>query len=66
MLSPQPGGLARASLHDYRLGQMLEALCAANLTHMFGAIALQTLAVCAIPTSWLHQDTTTVALSGAY
>jgi hypothetical protein len=59
------GGRARESLHDYRLGQLLDALCAANLHQVFGAIALKALAVSAIPTPWLHQDTTTVALSGA-
>src|ERR671926_1152216 len=61
----QPG-LARASLHDYRLGQILDALFAANLNRVFGAIALNALAVYAIPTPWLHQDTTAIALYGAY
>jgi transposase len=61
----QPG-LTRASLHDYRLGQILDALFAANLNRVFGAIALNALAVYAIPTPWLHQDTTTIALYGAY
>ena len=61
----QPG-LARASLHDYRLGQILDALFAANLNRVFGAIALNALAVYAIPTPWLHQDTTTITLYGAY
>ena len=36
----QPG-LERASLHDYRLGQILDALFAANLNRVFGAIALE-------------------------
>ena len=45
----QPG-LARASLHDYRLGQILDALFAANLNRVFGAIALNALEVYAIPT----------------
>src|SRR5262245_18382470 len=36
----QPG-LTRTSLHDYRLGQILEGLFAANLNRVFGAIALQ-------------------------
>lgn len=58
--------LARESLNDYRLGQILDALFAANLNQVFGAIALQALAVYAIPTPWLHQDTTTVVLYGAY
>src|SRR5262252_6937777 len=60
----QPG-LARASLHDYRLGQILDALFAANLNLVFGAIALNALEVYAIPTSWLHQDTTSLSLYGA-
>jgi transposase len=61
----QPG-LARASLHDYRLGQILDALFAAQLNRVFGAIALNALEVYAISTSWLHQDTTTITLYGAY
>jgi transposase len=61
----QPG-LARASLHDYRLGQILDALFAAHLNRVFGAIALNALEVYAIATPWLHQDTTTITLCGAY
>src|SRR5215211_7243916 len=61
----QPG-LARASLHDYRLGQLLDALFAANLNRVYGAIALKALEVYAISTPWLHQDTTTITLYGAY
>lgn len=61
----QPG-LTRASLHDYRLGHVLDALFAANLNRVFGAVALNALAVYALPTPWLHQDTTTIALYGAY
>ena len=61
----QPG-LTRASLHDYRLGQILEALFAAHLNRVFGAIALNALDVYAISTPWLHQDTTTIPLYGAY
>src|SRR4029450_9013965 len=61
----QPG-LARASLHDYRLGHILDALFAANLNKVFSALALKALEVYAIPTPWLHQDTTTIALYGAY
>src|ERR671933_2345262 len=61
----QPG-LTRASLHDYRLGHILDALLAANLNKVFSALALSALAVYAIPTPWLHQDTTTIALYGAY
>lgn len=61
----QPG-LTRASLHDYRLGHILDALFAANLNRVFGAIALKALEVYAISTPWLHQDTTTIVLYGAY
>src|SRR5499427_8715077 len=61
----QPG-LTRASLHDYRLGQILEALFAAQLNRVFGAIALNALEVYALSTPWLHQDTTTITLYGAY
>jgi hypothetical protein len=61
----QPG-LNRTSLHDYRLGQLLDALFAAHLNRVFGAIALNALEVYAIPTPWLHQDTTTITLYGAY
>jgi transposase len=59
-------GLAPESLNDYRLGQILEALFAANLNRLFGAVALKALAVYAIPTPWIHQDTTTISLYGAY
>ena len=61
----QPG-LTRAALHDYRLGHILDALFAANLNKVFSAVALKALEVYAIPTPWLHQDTTTIALYGAY
>jgi hypothetical protein len=60
----QPG-LTRASLHDYRLGQILDALFAAHLNRVFGAIALNALEVYALSTPWLHQDTTTITLYGA-
>jgi transposase len=59
-------GLQRLSLNDYRLGQILAALFAANLNQVFGAVALKALEVYAISTPWLHQDTTTIALYGAY
>jgi transposase len=59
-------GLTRTSLHDYRLGHILDALFAANLNKVFSAIALKALEVYALPTPWLHQDTTTIALYGAY
>jgi hypothetical protein len=38
----QPG-LTRTSIHDTRLGQILDALFAANLNRVFGVIALNTL-----------------------
>jgi transposase len=59
-------GLTRASLHDYRLGRILDALFAANLNKVLSALARQALEVYAIPTPWLHQDTTTITLCGAY
>jgi transposase len=59
-------GLQRESLNDYRLGQILEALFAANLNRVFGAVALKALEVYSIETPWLHQDTTTISLYGAY
>ena len=59
MLPLLQGGLERASLNDDRLGQILEALFAAQLNRVFGAIALNALEVYALLTPWLHQDTTT-------
>ena len=56
----QPG-LTRAALNDYRLGHILDALFAANLNKVLSAVALKALKVYAIPTPWLHQDTTTIA-----
>src|SRR5436309_11782277 len=61
----QPG-LTRASLTDYRLGHILDALSAANLNAVLRAVALHALAVDAIPTHWRHAATTTIALYGAY
>src|ERR671935_2734169 len=61
----QPG-LTRAALNDYRLGHILDALFAANLNKVYSAVALKALEVYAIPTPWLHQDTTTILLYGAY
>ena len=66
MLSLLQSGLTSTALNDYRLGQILDALFAANLHRVFGAVALQALEVYAIPTPWLHQDTTTITLYGAY
>ena len=65
MLTLLQPGLTRAALNDYRLGHILDAVFAANLNTVFGAVALQALEVYAIPTPWLHQDTTTIALYGA-
>jgi hypothetical protein len=59
-------GLTRASLHDDRLGPILDALFAAHRNRVFGAIALKALAVYALPTPWLPQETTTMALYGVY
>ena len=61
----QPG-LEMLSVHDTRLGQILDALFAANLNEVFGAIALKTLEIYAISTPWIHHDTTTISLYGAY
>jgi transposase len=66
MLSLLQPGLQRLSLNDYRLGQILDALFAANLNKVFSALALQALAIYALPTLWIHQDTTTITLYGAY
>jgi len=66
MLPLLQDGLERASLNDYRLGQILEALFAAQLNRVFGAIALNALDIYALSTPWLHQDTTTITLYGAY
>jgi Domain of unknown function (DUF4277) len=60
----QPG-LTPASLHEYRLGQSLEALLAAQLNRVCGAIALNALEVYALSTPWLPQETTTLTLYGA-
>ena len=62
LLQPE---LARAALTDDRLGHILEALFAAHLHKVFGVVALKALAVSALPPPGLHQDTTTMALSGA-
>ena len=63
LLQPE---LTRTALNDYRLGHIFDALFAANLNKVFSAIALKALEVYAIPTPWLHQDTTTIRLYGAY
>jgi transposase len=66
MLPLLQSGLERTALNDYRLGQILDALFAANLNRVFGAVALRALEVYAIPTPWFHQDTTTITLYGAH
>jgi hypothetical protein len=48
------------------VGSDLDALFAATLHRVLGAVALKALAVSAIPTPWLHQDTTTITWYGAY
>jgi hypothetical protein len=60
-----PPGLTRSSIHDTRLGHILDTLFAATRNRVFGAIALTTLETSAISTPWLHQETTTLALYGA-
>jgi len=59
-------GFTRAALNDDRLGHSLDALCAAHLNPVFGAVALKALEVYAIPAPWRPQDTTTLARDGAY
>lgn len=66
MLSLLQPGLPRESLHEYRLGQILDALFAASLNRVFSTVALKALKIYAIPTSWIHQETTTIALYGVY
>ena len=56
--------LTYTALHDDRLGQSLDALFAANLHRVFGAVALKALEVYALPTLWLHQDTTITLYGG--
>ncbi len=66
MLGLLQPGLSPQSLHDTRLDQSLDALFDANLHDVFSAISLRVLATYQIATPWLHQDTTTIALYGAY
>jgi transposase len=61
----QPG-LEATSVHDARVGQILDVLFAANLNQVFSAIALKALETYAISTPWIHHDTTTISLYGAY
>jgi transposase len=66
MLELLQPGLEPHSLHDTRLGQTLDALYEANLNQVFSAIALRTLETYQVETPWIHQDTTTIGLYGAY
>jgi len=50
-----PPGFTRAALHDDRFGHRLDALCAAPLTRLLRALALNALEGYAIPTPWLPQ-----------
>jgi hypothetical protein len=61
----QPG-LERPSVHETRVGQSLDAVFAAPLHEVFGAMALKTLELEAISPPWMHHETTPIALSGAY
>ena len=65
MVTTLQPGLTCVRPNDY-LGYILDALFAANLNTVFGAVALKALEVYAISTPWLHQDTTTIAPYGAY
>src|SRR5207244_3477417 len=47
----QPG-LTRASLNDYRLGHILDALFGANLNRVFSALALKAFRGYSIPAPW--------------
>jgi hypothetical protein len=60
----QPG-LTRAARNDDRLGPILEALLAAKLNQVCSAVALNAVAVEAIPTPGRQQDTTPIRLYGA-
>jgi len=66
MVALLPPGLTRAALKDHCLGHILDALFTANLNKVFSAVALKALEVYTIATPWYHQDTTTIALYGAY
>jgi transposase len=66
MLELLQPGLEPHSLHDTRLGQSLDALFDATLNQVFSAIALRTLETYQVETPWIHQDTTTIGLYGAY
>jgi transposase len=66
MLELLQPGLEPLSLHDTRLGQPLDALFDANLNQVFSPIALRTLETYQVATPWIHQDTTTITLYGAY
>ncbi len=61
----QPG-LEPLSVHETRLGQMLDALFRAKRNQVFSAMALKALETYTISTPWMHQDTTTISLYRAY
>lgn len=61
----RPPGLTRAARNDSRLGHRRAALCAATLNRGLSVVALNALAVDALPPPWLPQETTTMALDGA-
>jgi|SRR5262245_57956239 len=60
----QPG-LNRPALPDDWRGQSRDALCAAPLHGVFGAMALHALAVDALSTPWRPHETTTIRWYGA-
>jgi transposase len=65
MVTLRQPGLTRAARNDDRWGHSLDALLAATLNQVLSAVALKAVEVYAIPTPWLHQDTTTLMLYGA-
>ena len=66
MLELLQPGLEPHSLHDTRLGQTLDAWFDAHLNPVFRAIALRALETYHVQTSWMHPDTPTIGLYGAY
>jgi hypothetical protein len=60
-----PPGCTRAALHDDRFGHLRDARCAAPLTMLLSALALNALEVSALPPPWLPQAPPTIALDGA-
>src|SRR5262249_32436682 len=66
MFSLLQPGLTRASLHADRLGQSLGTRLAAPLNRVCGAIALNALAVYAVPPPGAIQEPTRIPLSGPW